>query len=84
MDAVGPTFLETAFASTRGLTGLDGWRVGNLRARVATGLDPQSEPWSWVTLAPATPDLDPLTEMRVALADLRAEVDALKEAARGR
>jgi hypothetical protein len=80
VGALGPTFLERAVLLAKGYDWAEGMRLPGLQAWVATGRAP-GEPWEWVEVAPPAPDLDPLTALRLEVADLRAEVAALREGA---
>jgi hypothetical protein len=80
VGAVGMDFLERAVMSAKSLD-----FAPRVRAWVATGLPPTSEPWSWLDLQEPPLTLDPITflQMQVSeltdeLASLRSEVDALR------
>jgi len=77
VGAVGPSFIERACLEAQGLSWSDKIAVPGLRAWIATGREP-GEPWEWVRVHEAPPDLDPLTQMRFDLDDLRREVTALR------
>lgn len=72
--AVGAPFLERAVMAARGLD----YPPPRLRAWVATGLEPRSEPWDWVDTTPPTQTLDPLTALFEETHALRQRVEALE------
>lgn len=79
VGALGPTFLERAVLEAKGLPWEPGLEVPGLRAWAATGREP-CEPWSWVSVRMAEPEPDPVDALRAQVADLVAEVAALRAA----
>lgn len=75
----GPQVLERAVMAHFGKEWSEVVRLPRLRAWVATGLPPQDRPWGWVSeLVDPPPVLDPIVELRAAVADLRREVAELR------
>lgn len=79
VGALGRGFLECAVMTAKGLPWDETTRVPGLRPWGATGREP-GEPWQWVEVTAAPPDLDPLLALRLQVADLAAEVEALRGA----
>jgi hypothetical protein len=80
VGAMGQPLIEKACLEAAGLPWSEAMRAPGLKPWIALDFEPREVGWDWVELAPPRPDLTPLQALQSEVADLRAEVAALREA----